>query len=261
MALLNPDTAGGFIPKPQRPRPPAAPASTLVTPGYTPDYNTLIKSNPAFLAFLNNRQQVGASSAAKRQAAMRSLAIQYGGLPAGLSDQYGDLDPATLALAKNNQFSTLSGLQRDYTKNILDTKRALAARGALHSGELGYGLGQADLARGQAEYNAAQQAMGTAGQSVNDYLAAVQGANANLPDLVNQILGNVRQAYPATPGGQAHLVSGWQNRYGHPVYEGPDGTLYALDASGKPTPFTPAPQPAAAQGGLQDPHQYDGIFG
>lgn len=242
MALLNPDTAGGFVPKPQRPKPPAAPAapaSSLATPGYTPNYNTLLQSDPAYLAYMNQRQEVGASSAAKRQAALRSLAIQYGGLPAGMTDKYGDLNQGVLDLAKNNQFSTLAGIQRDYTKNVLDTKRALAARGALHSGELGYGLGQADLAHGQAEYNAAQQAMGTANQSVGDYLSAIQRADSGLPDVVNQALNNVRKAYPATSGGQAHLVPGWQGKYGHPVYQGGDGQLWTVDANGRPTAFTP----------------------
>jgi hypothetical protein len=89
---------------------------------------------------------------------LQSLAVKYGGLPAsGFKDAYGDVDPTTLDLARRNQFSDVSRVNRSYGEGVEASKRQLAARGALQSGDLQYALDQADYSRAGAEYDLGNQ--------------------------------------------------------------------------------------------------------
>src|SRR5581483_6169703 len=137
------------------PAPSYAPAIQL-SGGYTPDYNALINNDPGLTAFRGTEKMTADQADSARRAAVRALAVQYGGLPSGLADPYGDVDAGTLDLAKSNQFSDVANLARNYAQTVEGIKRSLAARGALQSSELAYGLDQANLGRGQAEYTMGQ---------------------------------------------------------------------------------------------------------
>lgn len=110
--------------------PPAAPAAQIQTfAGYTPDYAGLIKSDPAYLAAQTNAQQAQTAAAAQRRAALRTALIRYGGgLPSNFTDQYGDVDQATLDQAGQNQQSTLANLAQNYGQSEQQFLRQLAAR-------------------------------------------------------------------------------------------------------------------------------------
>jgi hypothetical protein len=89
------------------------------------------------------------------------------------SDKYGDLDQATLALAKANQFSQSAQLQHNYDQGVEALKKQLAAPNALHSGDLGYGLDQAEYRRGASAYDLGRQYGDAATNILNQYVNAV----------------------------------------------------------------------------------------
>ena len=120
-------------------------------------YEARIQSDPNYLAWQTNSVKNLSDAATARQAAIRALVEQYGGLPSGFTDKYGDLTSADLSLASQNPYSTEADLKRAYGQNVEAMRKALAARGALHSGDLGYGQGQLDTQYGQQQYDAAQQ--------------------------------------------------------------------------------------------------------
>ena len=91
---------------------------------------------------------------------------KYGRLPAGFKDTYGDIDQATLDAAKNNQYSTLAQLQRNYQQSVEAFKRALAARGALQSGDYNHGSDQ--LATGYSQQPFYHQGNAFAGEVNSD---------------------------------------------------------------------------------------------
>src|SRR5262252_6508473 len=132
---------------------PTPASSMLLHPAYTPDYQSLIKGSPEYLAYQAGNPTV--SAGANRTAAIRALALQFGGaLPAGFTDAYGDLSPDILAQARANPNSTMAQLARQQAASQQSLLSGLAARGALHSGDLVQGQQNLDTASQQALYDA-----------------------------------------------------------------------------------------------------------
>lgn len=237
------------------PTPTMTPAASMPIGGFTPDYGSLIKSDPGYQTYLaNGRLDVG-QAASQRRASLQKLAIQYGGLPAGIQDTYGDLDAGTMELAGKNVYSDRQRLDRSYSAGIEAFKRSLAARGALQSGDLGHGLSQADLARGQGEYDLGNQFANAAQGTVNDYLGVEsrvrQGESGALTAAQGSVYSN--PANRPVDAYDAPLVEGSVDQYGQPVYRGKDGKLYTAD--GKEF-FPPAPVVAAPAAGPQDSDRF-----
>lgn len=140
-------------------------------PAQPVNYQALLEADPGYMAWQTNSIQDLSNAATQRQAALRALVEQFGGLPAGFKDPYGDLTSGDLALAASNPYSTRANLARDYHTNVESMRKALAARGALHSGDLGYGQNQLDTQYGQQQYDAGQQ-----------FAQALQGAISSYTD-------------------------------------------------------------------------------
>lgn len=220
--------------------PPPIASQIPIASGYTPDYGSLIKSDPGYLAYMNNGAMDVANASTARREALRKLAVQYGGLPNSFSDKFGDIDQTTLDLAKTNQYSDEQRLSREKASGIEAFKRALAARGGLQSGELGYGLDQTEQSYGQREYDLAN-AFGNAAQgAVNDFTNVESNVRRGEAAAIAAAQSNVysNPANRPTNGVDASYVQGSNEQYGFPVYRGPDGAMYKVDGS----PFDPTPQ-------------------
>jgi hypothetical protein len=165
---------------------PANPYLTAPT-GYTPtDWTKLIQGNSGYMGWALNAAERKDTAAANRTAALRSLAIRYGGLPSGFKDPYGDIDAGTLNQSQSNPLSESSRLAKSYADSTEQFKRSLAARNALQSGDLGYGLGQIDYQHSADEYDLGQQFMDAAQQAINQYSGTVAGLSAEQIDAIRQ---------------------------------------------------------------------------
>jgi len=219
----------------------------LLTPAYTPNYDELIKSSPEYLAYQANNPTV--SAGATRRAAVQALALQFGGqLPAGYQDTYGDLTPDIMAQAAANPFSQIAGLRRSSAQAGQQLQTSLAARGALHSGDLVYGADQLAQQLGQAEYDAGNAFGGAYQGDVGAFTDAMNNWQGQLPG----VLSAAQQSLEANPLYQPHeavyaqLVDNWNALYGQPIYQnGPGGTLYAIGPDGNLVAYTPGSAPPA----------------
>jgi hypothetical protein len=239
---------------------PAAPLPNIgLTPGYTPDFKSLIQADPAYISWANSSERSINDAAAQRKAALQSLAIAYGGLPQGANDQYGDIDQATLDLAKNNQFSQVAQLQRSYDQGVEQLKKQLAARGALQSGDLGYGLDQADYQRGASEYDMGRQYGDQMGSIENSYVDAFNRATSGEADAIQAAEQSVYSNPLNRPseGTNATLIPDSRSKYGQDVYSGPDGKLYVIGPDGNAAPYTPQVANNLAPIGGATPVDYD----
>lgn len=156
------------------------------TPGYTPDYRSLILGDPLWLQSEADRRAGSLGDAATRKSQTDQALINFGEVPdlassvngLGLDPNsamykmlFGDVDQNTRQGAQDLTsagLSTVAGLSRDHTKSIADLLDTMAARGTVRSGATGVGLGQADQSYGQSQFKARNDLL--------TYLSGVQSA-------------------------------------------------------------------------------------
>ena len=83
-------------------------------PAGPPDYMALLKGSPAYQAWLQNANFRKTGLTNQRAAAIRQLILQFGGLPKGFKDAFGDLRPEDMAAAEANQFGAEQSIERAY---------------------------------------------------------------------------------------------------------------------------------------------------
>lgn len=193
--------------KAKRPNP-----GTIEIPNYMSDYyDNLVDQDPLYRQSLADLEAMGVSSAAQRQAAVRTALIKFGFVPGGLTDPYGDIDPTTQALASQ---ATTSGMS--ITAQLERARQArrndLAARGLLDSSERQF--------QDQESQNEAAMAQ----QELLDYLTGLAQAYAtSQASLAQQKTGSAEEALarqlamnPQKPDPTASLIrgSGWYKNGG-----------------------------------------------
>ena len=222
--------------------PGAQPAYTAKYGAYTPDYKALALTDPIYTSWKTGSDAAIGRADVKRQSALRALVLQYGGLPAGagVSDQFGDLDPATMAQAAANPESTQARLQQGYDAAQQQLQTSMAARGALHSGDLVQGLGQLNQGYQGNVADALNAFTGAFSGDLTGYGSDVTDALSGESDALTGATA-AEQANPAnqpTPGQTVTLRPDWYGNWGKPVYQGADGSLYSLGDDGSLQPFT-----------------------
>lgn len=160
---------------------------------YTPDYQALIMQDPAFAALQQQLSAQGTTDAAQRQAATEQALIQFGMVPdfAQAATQLGlspeslamlqhDIDPHAAALARANTaagLSTEAGLQQQQEQAIMSLRNALAAHGALSSGDDAYRTNLQDQSFARAQSDALSHLLASIGGYQQNYLSAQQQAD------------------------------------------------------------------------------------
>lgn len=222
-----------------------SPSSITTDPGSTPDWNSLITGDPGYQAAQSAAQAAAATASAQRQAQIRQALIQYGGMPSGFADAYGDVDQATLDAAKGNQYSTLANLQKGYQQSLEQFKRALAARGMVGSGDMNFGQQQIDQGYGQQQYDAANAFSGQVNPAINAYTGVLNQNAQNLGQAISQAEANQYSNPLNRPSAAktAALDSGLSARYNRPIYSDGNGTYYTQDGN----PFDPNTAPPTVQ--------------
>lgn len=225
---------------------------SITSPGYIPDYASLIANDPAYLQLQKDLGAQGVSDVASRNAAINRALIGFGQVPdmnaagqslgiQGLSDI---VDPTTAALAQQNEFSTAKDLATAHTNAIRQIQQGLAARGGLRSGELGYQLGQEQHAYGQANNDATQKLLDYIGGVQSAFTTAQQQRQMQLDQGAYSAAQLEAQLHPASGSQTANYDASASVAFGFPVYTAPDGTRYRAD--GTPVSGSPPSLPAWA---------------
>jgi len=220
-------------------------------------YKQQVLTEPGFVNWQTGATAREQGFGTTRRAALRALARQFGGLPTGYTDEYGDFDPTELALDAANPDSQLNRLKASYANQQQQLSTSLAARGALHSGDYVYGQDQLANQYATNLSDAASTFLGVPGQSgatfyggINDYATNVAGVEGERQGAIDDALGRLEAEYPATGGDTtANLVADWGTKYGVPVYSAPDGSLYIVGPDGNLTPYTSPDQGGAGPTG------------
>ena len=169
----------------------ALPAGAQANPPM--DWQNIIQSNPGYMQWALGAGERADTATANRRAAMRALAIRFGGLPQNFSDVYGDIDPETTGIASANPESENARLLRSYQQQVEQSRRQLAARGGLQSGELGWGQGQLDLARQGDVYDVTNKFLDAASGTLGQYGSTLAGLNAEQIDQIRTAADKIAQ--------------------------------------------------------------------
>src|SRR5919106_85613 len=95
--------------------------------GYSPsDWTKVIAGNSGYMNWALSAAERKDVATANRTAALRALAIRYGGLPSGFKDPYGDIDEGTLSQSQGNPLSESQRLAKSYADSTEAYKRSLA---------------------------------------------------------------------------------------------------------------------------------------
>jgi hypothetical protein len=250
---------------------PADPMPTSIN--YSPDYMALIQQDPAYMALTQQLSAQGIQDAAQRQAATQQALIQFGMVPdfsslaasLGLSPQaiqmlQQDVSPEATALANANTASGLSTeaqLQQGQSHAIMALRNALAARGAIGSGDNAYRTNLQDQSYAQAQQAALNSLLSGIGGYQTNYLNAQSSEQQQLQAGLQAAL-EFESSLPQNQGfhlqydpktGHYKDASGGQ----YVVTTNPDGTwtltnpasgaVYTLNANGNLTAGTPPPAP------------------
>lgn len=206
---------------------------------YTPDYQSIINQDPAFMALKQSLSAQGIQSAAQRGAATNQALIQFGAIPnfaseaskLGLSPDalkmlQSDIDPHTAALAAGNQFSTEHELQRQEDQAMRALRNNLAARGALSSGENAYQSGNQEHSYEGAQQNALVKLLGAITGYQQNYTTEQQNQQQQLAQAIQQTEAQ-DSGLPQYQGFSLH----YNARTGK--YVGPSGEKYTPIRQGK----------------------------
>src|SRR6266496_2522529 len=131
--VAHPTTTTGAAvapPGPVAPPPKAAPAPVKAAPNWL----ALIQASPQWKAWIASKNATLANAATDRARAIRQAILQWGGIPPGFKDQFGDITQADIDAAKGNVYSTQNQISRAHDMALNQGRRALEARGVLQSG-------------------------------------------------------------------------------------------------------------------------------
>jgi hypothetical protein len=171
-------------------------------------------------------------AAAAFQRQIRQAYIDYGGAGEDLGDWSQYIDPATVAAAKANKFSTMALDRRGYDQSSAQAKAEMAARGGLGSGDTVNALQNLLFNREQADYGGLRTFQGgavsgfnnlnTIGQQARDMIRTAHGnaaaraaAAAPTVDTTTDANGNTTMAGGTTPPPAASGAYKWDTTVGN----------------------------------------------
>jgi hypothetical protein len=154
--------------------------------------------SPYYQQVLAANRAAEAAAAASRKAALQQMIVQFGLVPSGFTDTYGDIDQTTRDLATQNTSSGVSMMAR-LKQALSDANRAstgqLTAKGLRRSGTRGYQLRKNQLGYDTSYFDALQSLLGN---SNNLFANFAQGAYARQVDLASA-LANALNSIRYTP--------------------------------------------------------------
>lgn len=146
-------------------------------------------------------QAAAAADAANRKAAIQQMLIQFGLVPEGFSDPYGDVDQTTRDLAAANTQSGISAAAR--LKQALadaqrDSSRRLTAKGLRRSGARGYQMRRNQLGYDQNYSDAVAKLLGLAQGVYSGFAQNEYTRSMNLASALANALNNMGSFYSPT---------------------------------------------------------------
>lgn len=194
-------------------------------------YSSAVNS-PWYQQALAATRALDAAAAASRKSGVQQALIQFGLVPEGFNDQYGDVDATTRSLAEANTASGISlysRLKQALADAQRDSSRRLAARGLRRSGARGYQMRRNQLGYDQSYSDAVSKLLSGVSSLYSNYANSTYQSQMNLAQALANAIGNMSSwaspsasSWSAAPSSSSSSSSGGGATYGTPsTYYGP----------------------------------------
>ncbi len=168
-------------------------------------FQMAIKS-PWYQQALAGTEAAGAADSAARRAAIQQVLVQFGQVPGGFADKYGDIDDTTRNLATQNTSSGISAVAR-LKQALADTQRTggrqLAAKGLRRSGARGYQMRRNQLGYDQSYSDAVNSLLGGVNKTYGDFAQGEFARSQSLAQALQAAIGNMSSWYTPRSGGSS----------------------------------------------------------
>jgi hypothetical protein len=192
------------------------PEPGIHTPGYTPDYTSLLNSDPGLMSVRNNNTFNLAQAAAERDAMIAKIGYRFNG----------------------SRFGTLQQLQRAHHEANFLGDKAHAGQGMYHSGETPWLHEHTQYAEDLGNYDASQQNEDAISAALHQYLGVAQDAASSESQGISDAVANMAANPVHQPkSGFAQYDSDYSNQVGKMVYRDMGGKLWTLDPQGNTIPL------------------------
>lgn len=135
-----------------------------------------------------------AAAAASRKSGIQQALIQFGIVPEGFNDQYGDVDATTRSLADANTTSGISlyaRLRQSLADAQRDSSRRLAARGLRRSGTRGYQMRRNQLGYDQSYSDSVAKLLGGVNSLYGNYANSAYSGQMTLAQMLANSINNM----------------------------------------------------------------------
>lgn len=161
-------------------------------------------NSPYYQQALAATQAAEAADASARKAAIQQMLIQFGLVPQGYKDPYGDVDQTTRDLATSNTASGISvaaRLKQALADTQRDSSRQLAAKGLRRSGARGYQMRRSQLGYDQNYSDAVAKLLGGAQGIYSGFAQGQYGRNMGLAGALRDAINSLGSWYQPSGGG------------------------------------------------------------
>ena len=165
-------------------------------------------NSPWYQQALAATRSAEAADSAARKSAIQQALIQFGIVPEGFQDKYGDVDANTRSLATANTSSGISAfarLKQALADSQRDASRRLAAKGLRRSGARGYALRKNQLGYDQNYSDAVGKLLGYTSGLYSNYANNAYGRQMGLSSALGSAINNMSGWYtPPAVSSQAY---------------------------------------------------------
>jgi hypothetical protein len=140
----------------------------------------VLESDPAYAQAQTDATQSAGDAAATRTAAIQQAILQFGGVPEGFQDAYGDATPADIAAGQANPYSQLAQAQRQEGQTEESDRQGEAANGSIFSGQTPTDMGNENYNYGATLSGLGQQFGQAAQNAIGAYTGQLSTNQTNL---------------------------------------------------------------------------------
>ena len=198
--------SGPAVNSPTVPNTPAFTPPPIAPQSGPPDLYKMALNSPWYQQVVAANNAAAAADAANRKSSIQTMLTQFGLIPQGFQDKYGDIDQTTRGLIDANTksgISTVARMKEGLTDELRSSSRRLASKGLRRSGARGYNMRRSQLTYDRNFSDAISKLLGSAQGVYSGYASGEYNRQLGLSSALANAINQMSSYYNSySPGGQ-----------------------------------------------------------